>query len=310
MFLKGNPQADVYIGELDLERTYLKPPRRLTMDLHWDMPYAWTPDSKAVLFVSDRTGSFNIFKQALDEDTAEPAPMLVEYNSGVSALLNGEAPHFSPEGDWILYSEASKKEEADLRTASRRLMRIPATGGQSQFVLEAQGFFKHCCARAPATLCVLGEMDEKRNQLKFTAFDPEKGRGHELARVNVRLQPGIVAWDLSPDASRIAYSDYDVQEGRIHFISLDGGTIPDLVVRGWYGFTALTWASDSKGIFVTSIEANATRILYIDPHGQAHPISEQKPFLASWCVPSPDGRYLAIMTPDWDSNVWTLENFL
>jgi Tol biopolymer transport system component len=46
-------------------------PRRLTNDEANDLPFAWTPDSKAVLFASDRSGTFGIFKQGISEDTAQ-----------------------------------------------------------------------------------------------------------------------------------------------------------------------------------------------------------------------------------------------
>ena len=72
---------------------------------------------------------------------------------------------------------------------------------------------------------------------------------------------------------------------------------------------ALAWAPDGNGMFVTSLSAIATTILYIDLRGHAYPLWEQQGSLASWCVPSPDGRYLAITKTDWDSNVWMLENF-
>ena len=308
-FLKGNPQSDVYVGKLEAKGTRLKTPRRLTLDEHQDIPSAWTPDSKAVLFVSDRTGSFNFFKQALDEDSAEPLTSGREVHSGITAFWNGEAPHFSPNGEWILHAEASKAEDADLPSASWRLLRMPAAGGPSQFVLEGHGFFKHCCARAPATLCVLGEWSADRKQLLLTTFDPVKGRGREVGKINTRLQPGIVSWDLSPDASRIAYSEFNEREGRVRFLSLTGGTIADLVVPGWSCFSAMAWASDRKGLFVTSIGANATRILYVDLQGHAYPLWELPAFSVSWAVPSPDGRHLAILGPTWDSNAWMLENF-
>jgi len=307
-FLKGNPQSDVCVGELEAKGTRLKTPRRLTLDEHQDIPSAWTPDSKAVLFVSDRTGSFNFFKQALDEDSAEPLTSGREAYSGTTAYWNKEAPHFSSNGEWILYAEASKTEDAGLPSASWRLLRMPAAGGPSQFVLEGHGFFKHCCARAPATLCVLGEWSADRKQILLTSFDPVKGRGREVGKIDARLQPGIVSWDLSPDASRIAYSEFNEHEGRVRFLSLTGGTIADLVVPGWSCFSEMAWAFDRKGLFVTSIGAS-TRILYVDLQGHAYPLWELPAFSVSWAVPSPDGRHLAILGPTWDSNGWMLENF-
>ena len=307
-FLKGNPQSDVYVGELEAKGTRLKTPRRLTLDERQDFPGAWTPDSKAVLFDSDRTGSFNIFKQALDQDSAEALTTGSESKS---------TPRLSPEGSWILYSVLAPGKKISA-SALRRLMRMPVGGAPSQVVLEARGIDDYHCARAPATLCVLGERSADGKELLLTTFDPVRGRGHEVGKIGARMGPGTVSWDLSPDASRIAFTEFDRREARIHFLSLTGETIPDLVVPGWHGFmlkvltapvAALAWAPDGNGMFVTSLSAIATTILYIDLQGHAYPLWEQQGSLASWCVPSPDGRYLAITKTDWDSNVWMLENF-
>jgi Tol biopolymer transport system component len=50
---------------------------RLTLSDSWDHAYAWTPDSKSVLFDSNRNGTWDVFIQALDQRTAEklvPSP--------------------------------------------------------------------------------------------------------------------------------------------------------------------------------------------------------------------------------------------
>src|SRR5208337_3249582 len=49
-------QEQVYVGELGAGGTRMNPPRRLTNDEAFDQPTAWTPDSKAVLFISNRNG--------------------------------------------------------------------------------------------------------------------------------------------------------------------------------------------------------------------------------------------------------------
>jgi Tol biopolymer transport system component len=62
----------VYLGELAAGGTRMNPPRRLTTDEASDDPSAWTADSKAVLFTSDRDGTRGVFRQGIGEDTAEP----------------------------------------------------------------------------------------------------------------------------------------------------------------------------------------------------------------------------------------------
>jgi Tol biopolymer transport system component len=85
-------QADVYVGELSDNGTRLKNAWRLTLDDRNDFPTAWTSDSKAVFFHSDRNGNFDIFKQGLDQRTAEPIVVGPEDEMGPEAV--------SPDGVW------------------------------------------------------------------------------------------------------------------------------------------------------------------------------------------------------------------
>ena len=100
----------------------MNPPRRLTNDEAYDEPTAWTPDSKAVLFTSDRNGRLGIFKQGISQDTAEPV---------VTGPQDAIFPRLSADGAPILYVEVPKA--AIGSSTPFRLMRIPATGGVAQF---------------------------------------------------------------------------------------------------------------------------------------------------------------------------------
>ena len=71
VFNRAKPQADVYVAEFSAKGPRLSTPRRLTFDDADDLPFDWTPDNKAVLFISNRTGTDNIFRQRMDETSAE-----------------------------------------------------------------------------------------------------------------------------------------------------------------------------------------------------------------------------------------------
>ncbi|HWU37761.1 MAG TPA: hypothetical protein VN203_08890, partial [Candidatus Acidoferrum sp.] len=121
---KATFQSQVYLGELTAGGTRMNPPRRLTNDEAVDLPTAWTPDSKAVLFQSNRNGTWGIFKQGTSQDTAEAV---------VTGPQNPSSPRLSADGDWILYAETPKTPVAP--STPPRLMRIPVRGGVPQFVL-------------------------------------------------------------------------------------------------------------------------------------------------------------------------------
>src|SRR5262249_15792027 len=150
------------------------PPRRLTLDERNDWPMAWTPDSKTVLFDSDRSGNWQSYRQDLDQDSAEP----IAINSQVNL-----SPQVSPDRAWFLYTSLARPKDLDNPAAAAQLRRVAVSGGPSQLVLTTRGYIGYRCALAPATMCVVGEWAGDHRQLVFTAFDPVKGRGHEVARM-------------------------------------------------------------------------------------------------------------------------------
>ena len=53
-FLRGNSHASVFVGDLAGKESRLANTRRLTLDDNYNLPSAWTPDSREVLFSSER----------------------------------------------------------------------------------------------------------------------------------------------------------------------------------------------------------------------------------------------------------------
>jgi Tol biopolymer transport system component len=299
VFGRFRAQTDVYVGELGAGGTRLKnAPRRLTLDERNDEPTAWMPDNKSVLFQSDRSSNYDIYKQNLDRDTAERI---------IATPHVDIIPRLSADGAWIVYATLARPDDVGPGAPSQ-LRRVPVSGGASELVLMAHGYSGHRCARAPATLCLLGELSADQRQLIFTAFDPTKGRGREV--MTVATEPGFgYNWDLSPDGSQLAIS-FPAGENRIRLFALAGGARRDLVVNGWYGFNSgPDWSSDAKGFYVSSLSPRGATLLYIDLNGHAIALWEQKGGLRTWGVPSLDGRHLAILGYTMDSNIWMLEKF-
>jgi len=161
--VKATYQEQVYLGELTAGGTRMNPPRRLTNDEAFDQPTAWTPDSKAVLFQSNRNGTFGIFKQGISDDTAVP---LVTGPQGV------DLSRLSADGAWILYLEHPKTAVGP--STPDRLMRMPVSGGVPQFVFETRNWAGFECASPPAGFCVIEETSEDQKRFTVTAFDPLK----------------------------------------------------------------------------------------------------------------------------------------
>jgi len=296
-FHRWSAQSGVYVGQLGRGGTSITTPRRITFTEADEWPVAWTADSKAVIFMSDRNGHWGVFKQALDQDSAEAL---------VIGAKNAEAdsPRISPDGAWLLYQELTEKTERLWPMA--RLMRVPVNGGPPELVFSARFYNSHRCSRAEANLCVFAEQTSDGKWLVFSALDPISGKGRELAKF--ATDPlGFYHWDLSPDGKRIAILKGG--ENQIHVLALDNGAVRDLMVKGWTGFNSLDWSSDGKGFFIGNLSGGSATLIYVDQAANAYPLWHQKSTTGTWGVPSRDGRQLAILGQEFNGNIWTMENF-
>jgi Tol biopolymer transport system component len=173
-------------------------------------------------------------------------------------------------------------------------------------VLAARGVVDFHCALSPATLCVLGEQSPERKQLTFVSFDPVKGRGGELTKIETDPAGGYT-FALSPDGSRLAVEN--MGDSYIRILPLDGGATRDVQARGWGALESLDWAADGRGFFASSASPQGATLLHIDLDGHAQVLWMQKGGGRTWGVASPDGKRLAILGPTVESNAWMIENF-
>jgi DNA-binding winged helix-turn-helix (wHTH) protein/Tol biopolymer transport system component len=293
--LKGLVQADVYVGDIVEHR--LKNARRLTFNDRDDFAADWTPDGHYVLFASNRNGSMDIFRQGVEEPSAE-------------ALITGPddklSLHVSPDGQWLMYFAFPGGYSA---TKAPLLMRAPLSGGSPHVVFKARPASDFHCLKAPATMCVLSEWENQ--QLVFYVLDPIRGKGRELARQEIASGPEIVEsnWDISPDGSRIALAMPEGPPARIRILSLAGLVLQDLRVSGWSAFQSMEWSADGKGWFVASRSAAANTLLFVDPQGHAYPLRQTAGSYDTYAIPSPDGHRLAFLEYTTANNAWMFENF-
>jgi Tol biopolymer transport system component len=287
-------------------------PTRLTLDESWNHPLAWTADSKTILFNSSRTGVDTIFKQTLGQYIAEPLIAMRKSDGVAGACL-------SPEGSWVYYTlmsydegppESSKIMRAEqtviLPAVMSRIMRVAITGGAPQLVLTASIEEWPRCARFPSTLCAIAERTPDRKQIVFSALDPVKGRGPELARSNTEVAKQY-HWDLSPDGTRIALLKH--RDARVDILSLNGVAPRQITSKKVSTLSSVVWAADGKSLFVSSYTARGADMLYLDAQGNAELLWEHPGGIDIYGVPSPDGRHLAMRGWNVEGNMWLMENF-
>jgi serine/threonine protein kinase/Tol biopolymer transport system component len=95
IFLRGTDHASVFVGELAGKENRLVNSRRLTLDDNYNLPLAWTPDSREVIYSSQRGSNWLMFRQLLDQGSvAQPITPVADTNFYLARL--------SPDGAWIL----------------------------------------------------------------------------------------------------------------------------------------------------------------------------------------------------------------
>ncbi len=293
--LKGRIQLDVYVGELGGDGGSLGPPRRLTLDNRGlgSTPDSWTPDSRAVLFTSDRNGRDEIFRQGPHESLAQAV-----------VQLPGDQPRGAlptPDGAWILYHDrVPSVSQPD--SAPQRLMRLPVAGGPPQQVLElpAAASFEYRCPLKSGS-CVLSQ--KQGRELLFYELDPIRGRASRMLGKTDRWAPRMLswAWDVSPDGSRLAV----VSSGN-NILTLANGAWHEIPVAARWDTDYIAWTADGAGFFVTS---STFDLLHVTTGGKVSVLSHNdRAQWPAWPVPSPDGKYLAFQAQTYDFNAWMMVN--
>jgi len=292
LFESSVDQSYVYIGRLSSDGK-LAEGRRLTPDERYNTPYGWTADSKAVIFRSDRTGRFALYKQALDQQ----APDLIPTGPG-----SPQFPRLSPDGEWIIYPNGPYPKHD-------RLMRVPLAGGPPQLILDRVNIDQLDCPRRPGSACMMLEATSDGKQDVFSNFDPLTGLRSEAFRTPRKT----ISMVLSPDGSMISTISTDPR-GVIEILSRSGAIKKAVRIQGWPNPVTQDWAADGKSLFVShpglmqspSGPIGAT-VLHVDFNGRAQPIWDMRGGRYAFSIPSPDGKYIAIRGATTGRNAWLLD---
>jgi serine/threonine protein kinase/Tol biopolymer transport system component len=295
-FVRNANQWTVYIADLLTGGTRIANPQHFTLDDSFNLPQDWTNDSKAVIFTSNRTGQFAIYKQSLNEGAPE------RISAGTGTFRDTPA---TPDGKWVFgipWPKSGNPKDPD------QIMRIPLAGGSPELVTTALSnpMSGVLCARPPSDVCVLGERSEDRKHLIFTSIDPLRARGPELARFDLDPNIEFSSFDVSPDGAQLAISGNP--QGPIYILPLHGGKAQVIQAR-FNDMQPFFWARDGKGFYIGDRTKRGAVLSYVNLHGNAHILWESPGSPWTYARPSPDGRHLAIATSSSSNNVWMMENF-
>jgi hypothetical protein len=193
VFLKRSFEVSAYVADLDFGTKRISPPRPLTSTEGQEWPVAWTPDSREVVFGSNRGPKMGFFRYPLTG--GEVAPILTGIES---AGLGSPFGRVTSDGAWLLYELFP---DGYVPGTAMDLKKVPMAGGTPQVVLRNALFDVPTCALAPSRVCAIATVDQ--NQLVFWSVDPMTGLGPELGRFKVDRKSNY-GWALSPDGTRIA----------------------------------------------------------------------------------------------------------
>jgi len=308
--------GDMYAGELGAEGTSMKAPRALTRfeaGMHFTLD-SWTRDGQAILFDLNTNGKQQIFRQRPNQSVPEK-------------LVDGRdvsLADMSPDGSWLLYLESEPPPSA-AAPGSVWLMRQPSGGGVAERVLEvpAAEMDWFLCSSNPkaSSPCVLGLLEG--SDLVWYSLDPVQGKRRWLGKIAVVSPSWLRGWDFSPDGTRLAVVDRREYGKRIEVLTLANGTWHEIVGQsathtppppGEEGtnFCQIAWASDGKGFFLETRNADSSNLMHVALDGKEQPLLANESVQNQSIVmplPSPDGKYLAFAASAWDGNVWMIDNF-
>ncbi|HVY24354.1 MAG TPA: winged helix-turn-helix domain-containing protein [Steroidobacteraceae bacterium] len=291
--------STVQIADLSANGVELSNSKRLTLNDSQNLPSAWMPDSRSVLFFSNRTGHYGIFQQDISASDAH-------------ALVSDDHDYIRPvvsaDAHWLFYfrPEDVTQQTPDLKIA---MLRQAIDDTHAQVIDTRADFYRSLRCASQINQCVL--VEHQGQQAVFYAFDPQQGRGAVLA--SVHWVPAITAfyWDLSADAARIAYLDATKGPDDITIVDVQKQPAEShsIHVKGYDPFATLYWDAQGTGFYVSSYNSSGDllKMLHVALDGHVDVLRQQPSTQLSWAIPSPDGRHLMFQKFARKSNIWLLQ---
>ena len=284
-FALVNNQPDLYVANFNYASHALSEPRRATSNTDDAFVTSWTPDSRAVLFASTQSGTYDIWKYDIHTNVAE-------------LFVGGPGdqwwPRLSSEGRYVFYNDHSGG-------SAVRLMRVPVSGGVGQIVAPVtRSTFVHC---AFGKRCVL--LDVGRDEI--LALDAVHGLGHRLGA----LPPATQTAGILPSGDEVAVgvAGDTGRRNRIRVISLTGGPPRELLVANAHWLVTLDGSAAGPGLFAVNVTAKGSELLFVEPDGSSRSLIKPGTFDLGAVIPSPDGERVAFSAYTGQTDAWMLSDF-
>ncbi len=268
---------------------------RLTLNRSLNVASGWAHDSRSIFLQSNRTGRFQVFRQQLGQDDAEPV---------IQGPDDEQNPQLSADGNWILYW--STVHGSNPSASTKRLMRSPVSGGSPEELLAAPNdeSIAFACANSSAGGCILSRPEN--GGLSFYQLDPIHGLAKHVLAVG-KVSPTY--WAISPEGSRLAITNREMR-GRVMLVNITDSTQSIFSISPAWDIRELAWAGDGRSLFAVGVRDLKCFIVQIGLDGKAQILLDRGKDHATFSpLASPDGRHLVFNELTWESNNWLLENF-
>ena len=295
LLLKSRGETDVFVGQLDEGGTHLGKVRQLTRNQGDNIPTSWSREGTGVLFMSNRNGTYDIFKQGIGDSSAEAL---------VAGPENEGRAFYGLGGSQLFYWTWPAMDGLSPRTA--RLFREATSGGRPKEVLSAvSGVVTVRCPPGASDSCVVVIADPQRKDLVVNTLNPLVGRLIERERIPLGPLEGC-QWDLSSDGAMLALLN---RSGGIQFHRIADGSVHNVPLKDWAeGLRGISWSPDGGRVFATWEASNSYALLSIGLNGDTRMLWQTPHSALSDPVPSPDGHYFAFGGRAPHRNAYLVEN--
>jgi DNA-binding winged helix-turn-helix (wHTH) protein/Tol biopolymer transport system component len=280
-------RPQIAVGDLQEHPIRLEAVHSIATEGSRAYPHAWSADSTSLYF-----------EQQLSDRWRISSTSLASAQSGglVSTPLDQTNPRLTPDHRWILF----EGREPGMRPT--QLFRMPVKGGTPQLV-HTNGPVSDFRCPLRAGQCMLRELDDLK-RLVFVPIDPIDGAGSPILTLAWDASNNLGDWNISADGKRLALIPPRSSDSLLQVIEIATGHIEQVPIDVHRPIEAVSWAADGKGWYLALANGHGSDLVYIEP--KRPPILLRQTTGRTYAVPSPDGRKLAFVDQNIDSNVWLL----
>ncbi len=283
---RDNATPEAFVSEFDPATQKLLPLRRLTLDQNANLVTTWTPDSRSIIFTSNRSGPFRLYRQAIDQAVPE---LVVNNDRLILARL-------APDGKHLICLLDTDSEHA----APLAVVLVPLEGGPLRTLFRDPALSDVQCARSPSALCLVSTIGPVA---RVYSLDLNDASTHKFPLPHLE---SFLEWSLSPDGSTLAL----ILDGpKLVFMNVADRRVHEIKVDDWSQLVAVDWAPDSKSVYIPSRKTNGDYVLLrVETNGAVRTVLEGgKVPRYTWGIPSPDGKRIAVQASSGENNVWMVD---